>query len=46
MYYLRNILFVAFLVGPLTTSPKAQILLLVFLNLSMLIYLIVTRPHQ
>jgi|JI6StandDraft_1071083.scaffolds.fasta_scaffold50678_2 hypothetical protein len=45
VYYIRNVLFVMFVVGPFE-EPKAQTLGLFFLNLAMLIYLLVTRPFR
>jgi uncharacterized membrane protein len=45
VYFIRNILFVIFIVAPFE-SPKAQTLLLASLNLIMLVYLLVTRPFK
>lgn len=45
VYFIRNVLFVLFVLGPFE-EPKAQTLLLACLNLAMLIYLLVTRPFR
>lgn len=45
VYFVRNLLMVMFIVGPYN-EPKAQTLMLAFLNIAMLIYLLVVRPFR